>query len=178
MPLLNGQPVERIPPPANVDNSRTSGWEIRFTGERFDDYEKYMDRLALYRKPVWTCAQSGRTCLTYEQALLEERAEAHLATGIGFSDMLVCAMLTFLTQSTLPISQAVDALYYRFQYDFFIGEHIDVRYPDTEGAMYECTVVGVGPLPQQPAPGADGETPPLSASASAAIERLGDGAEH
>ncbi|KAJ2390335.1 hypothetical protein H4S02_001914 [Coemansia sp. RSA 2611] len=188
MPLLNGQPVEYVQAPASVDSTRTAGWEIRFTGERFDDYDKYMDRLQLYRKPVWTCKHSGRTCLTYEQALLEERAEAHLSTGIGFSDMLVCAMLTFLSQSTLPISQAVDALYYRFQHDFFMGEHIDVRYPDTEGAMYECTVVGIGPLPQKPALGVfagddlavtieDTAISPTTTSANAAIERLGDGAE-
>ncbi|KAJ2660043.1 hypothetical protein IW148_003974 [Coemansia sp. RSA 1199] len=183
MPLLNGQPIERVPPPANT-NGRTAGWEIRFTGEKFDDYEKYIDRLTRYRKPIWTCKHTGRTCLTYEQALLEERAEAHLTTGIGFSDMLICAMLTFLTQSTLPISQAIDALYYRFQNDFFVGEHIDVRYPDTEGAMYECSVVSAGPLPQkhelsvfdQSDTGTGGETSPMTTSVNAAIERLGEGA--
>ncbi|KAJ2850519.1 hypothetical protein IWW36_001837 [Coemansia brasiliensis] len=185
MPLLNGQAVEHIPPPANVDNNRTVGWEIRFTGEKFDDYDKYIERLLLYRKPIWSSNQPGRSCLTYEQALLEERAQKHMATGIGFSDMLVCAMVTFLSQSTLPISQAVDALFYRFQYDFFIGEHIDVRYPDAEGAMYECTVVGVGPLPAKSAVGGfESEdvglevSPTSSVGANVAIERLGEDAHN
>ncbi|KAJ2450769.1 hypothetical protein EV183_004056 [Coemansia sp. RSA 2336] len=181
MPLLNGQAVELLPPPSNVDNNRTAGWEIRFTGEKFDDYDKYIERLLLYRKPIWSTANMSRSGLTYEQALLEERAQQHLATGIGFSDMLICAMVTFLSQSTLPISQAIDALFYRFQYDFFVGEHIDVRYPDKDKAMYECTVVGVGPLPGKLAASqAESEEPmsPVSAGANVAIERLGEDAHN
>ncbi|KAJ1741736.1 hypothetical protein LPJ79_001634 [Coemansia sp. RSA 1821] len=180
MPLLNGQAVELLPPPSNVDNNRTAGWEIRFTGEKFDDYDKYIERLLLYRRPIWSTADLSRSGLTYEQALLEERAQQHMATGIGFSDMLICAMVTFLSQSTLPISQAIDALFYRFQYDFFVGEHIDVRYPDKDKAMYECTVVGVGPLPDKLAAGDGSEEAmsPASAGANVAIERLGEDAHN
>ncbi|KAJ2772848.1 hypothetical protein IWQ57_001585 [Coemansia nantahalensis] len=153
MPLLDGRPVPLCTSPAAGYGAHAHGWQIRFTGEVFDDYDKYLDRLMLYRRPVWTCKESGRTCLTYEQALLEERAERHRSTGIGFSDALICEMLSFMNQSTLPVLQAMDVLYYRFRYDFFPGEHLDVKYPDTEGAMYECCVVSVGPLPQAPALG-------------------------
>ncbi|KAJ1986496.1 hypothetical protein GGI25_001976 [Coemansia spiralis] len=184
MPLLNGQPVELVSQTDNASNSRTQAWEIRFTGEIFTDYDKYLDRMAQYRKPVWTCKESGQSNLTYEQAMLSERALQHRATGIGFSDMLICEMLTFLSQSSLPIAQAIDALYYRFQLDFFIGEHIDVKYPGTDGAMYECLVVGVHPLPQPPVLGtfaADGSAVitkhEVQTPTQVAIERLGDGAD-
>ncbi|KAJ2805251.1 hypothetical protein H4R20_002168, partial [Coemansia guatemalensis] len=190
MPLLEGRVVERVPEPENITNNHTQGWEIRFTGERFSDYDKFLERMALYQRPIWTCQYSGRTCMTYEQALLEERAVQHQQTGIGFSDQLVCEMLKFLSQSKLNIAHAVDALYYRFQYDFFMGEHIDVRYPDTEGAMYECFVVDIGPLPQKPTLGefsaednfyvqGDTDRTPMPAllQTNASIARLGDYAD-
>ncbi|KAJ2741641.1 hypothetical protein GGI20_005048 [Coemansia sp. BCRC 34301] len=180
MPLLYGQPFD-LPPPATQPSAREQqqGWQIRFTGEEFGYYDQYLDRLQFYRKPVWTCAATGQSSLTYEQALLSERASRHSKTGIGFSDMLICEMLTFLSHSTMSIALAVDALYYRFQYDFFVGEHIDVKYPDTNGAMYECFVVSIEPLPTDPVEPREEET--LSAQAQAtrlSIERLGDASNH
>ncbi|KAJ2785246.1 hypothetical protein GGI15_001991 [Coemansia interrupta] len=195
MPLLDGFPVPLVAGPA-LENSNpkrnpsntvpVSGWLIRFTGETFYDYDSYLDRITFYRKPQFVCKHSRRPNLTYEQALLSERAEEHCQTGIGFSDMLICEMLTFLSQSSLPISQAVDALYYRFQYDFFIGEHIDVRYPGTDGAMYECFVVHAGPLPNLPMDSSlardyrmedDADAHGTTEMTKIAIERLGDMAE-
>ncbi|KAJ1721497.1 hypothetical protein LPJ53_003983 [Coemansia erecta] len=195
MPLLDGFPVQLLAGPAleNANPKRNpsntapvSGWLIRYTGETFYDYESYLERITFYRKSQFVCKHSRRPNLTYEQALLSERAEEHCLTGVGFSDMLVCEMLTFLSQSSLPISQAIDALYYRFQYDFFVGEHIDVRYPGTDGAMYECFVVHVGPLPKQStgssihrenAVGDDADAHGTSEVTKIAIERLGDMAE-
>ncbi|KAJ2892891.1 hypothetical protein IWW38_003046, partial [Coemansia aciculifera] len=187
MPLLDGQPVDFATPRTNVaaaaasEQQQQQGWQIRFTGEEFSDYEQYLDRLSFYRKPIWTCSETGQPSLTYEQAQLSERAAQHSKTGVGFSDMLICEMLTFLSQSTMSIALAVDALYYRFQYDFFVGEHIDVKYPDTDGAMYECFVVTMGPLPAVPPPeereeqARDGETA-MQTAARLSIERLGEAA--
>ncbi|KAJ2726935.1 hypothetical protein GGI07_000263 [Coemansia sp. Benny D115] len=190
MPLLNGHPVKLLAGPAPADDSSASGvnqgWQIRFTGETFDDYEKYLDRVAFYRKPQFTCNTTGQQNLPYEQALLSERAEQHRATGIGFSDQLICEMLTFLSHSTLSISMAIDALFYRFQYDFFVGEHIDVRYPDTQGAMYECFVVGISSLQPMPPMGSFGSGSYASDAidedfvnpTKVAIDRLGNNAEN
>ncbi|KAJ2710831.1 hypothetical protein H4R19_003550 [Coemansia spiralis] len=169
MPLLDGEPVPLDATPAASDGTRAHGWQIRFTGEIYDDYDKYLDRLMFYRRAIWTCKESGRTCLTYEQALLEERAERHRSTGIGFSDALICEMLAFMNQSTLPVLQAIEVLYYRFHHDFFPGEHLDVKYPDTEGAMYECCVVSAGPLPQAPALGVFSSSPARDAGGDALI---------
>ncbi|KAJ2556850.1 hypothetical protein EV175_001728 [Coemansia sp. RSA 1933] len=180
MPLLNGQAAEAPAPVAAQAPgaaARTQGWEIRFTGEVFTEYDKYLERIAYYRKRVWTCKESGQGGLTFEQAQQSERAFRHGATGIGFSDMLVCEMLTFLSQSSLPISQAVDALFYRFQYDFFAGEHIDVRYPGTDGEMYECFVVAVHPLPPPMGSFTPQEEVTVESPTKVAIERLGDSAE-
>ncbi|KAJ1768594.1 hypothetical protein IW140_005927 [Coemansia sp. RSA 1813] len=182
MPLLHGQPVDLqvAQPTDNGAVVRTQGWEIRYTGEVFTDYDKYLDRISFYRKPVWTCKDSGQSGLTYEQAQLSERAFQHRATGVGFSDMLICEMLTFLSQSSLPIAQAIDALYYRFQHDFFAGEHIDVKYPGTDGEMYECFVVSIHPLPQPPALGTftpNDTVEVFESPTKIAIDRLGDAAD-
>ncbi|KAJ2828956.1 hypothetical protein FBU31_002806 [Coemansia sp. 'formosensis'] len=180
MPLLDGQPVDLPAKPSARElqqQQQQQGWQIRFTGEEFADYDQYLDRLSLYRKPIWTCAATGQNTLTYEQALLSERASSHRKTGVGFSDMLICEMLTFLSQSTMSIALAVDALYYRFQYDFFGGEHIDVKYPDTNGAMYECFVVDMGPLPED-IPAESFEETAAQTATRLSIERLGDGAPY
>ncbi|KAJ1646990.1 hypothetical protein LPJ64_001567 [Coemansia asiatica] len=159
-------------PSTTRNTTRVPGWTIRFTGETFDDYEKFLERHSFYRTPQFTCSSTGQSNLTFEQAQLSERAARHMTTGVGFSDMLICEMLTFLSQSTLSISMAVDALFYRFQYDFFLNEHIDVRYPGTDGAMYECFVVSIGPLTILPEENVIRE----QSSTDIAIERLGPGA--
>lgn len=44
------------------------------TGEYFSSYEEYVERVALYSQPVWTCKLTGHTGLTYPDALQSEEA--------------------------------------------------------------------------------------------------------
>lgn len=43
------------------------------TGFMFTEYEKYLDHVALQAKPIWTCRFTGKSDLTYSQALQSEK---------------------------------------------------------------------------------------------------------
>ncbi|KAG9129258.1 hypothetical protein Leryth_006472 [Lithospermum erythrorhizon] len=47
-------------------------FQIRFTKEIFKDYSEYLKRLNFYRRKVWTCKFTGKSNLTYEEALVSE----------------------------------------------------------------------------------------------------------
>ncbi|ORZ24596.1 hypothetical protein BCR42DRAFT_458465 [Absidia repens] len=65
MPLLKRKPFELIPPPALDLNDKVSKnspvWE-------------YLHRTALYKRPLWQCECTGRSSLSYAEALESERS--------------------------------------------------------------------------------------------------------
>ncbi|OEL18747.1 hypothetical protein BAE44_0020233 [Dichanthelium oligosanthes] len=69
MPLLKRTTFSLLEPPENLDPSEKV-FQIRFTKEMFRDYQEYLNRLNLYRQKVWTCEVSGKSNLTYEEALV------------------------------------------------------------------------------------------------------------
>jgi delta 1-pyrroline-5-carboxylate dehydrogenase len=48
-------------------------FQVRFTKEIFRDYQDYLSCMNLYRRRVWTCKVSGKSNLTYEEAVVSER---------------------------------------------------------------------------------------------------------
>ena len=58
-------------PPRRIDGEEYY-WVNRFTNEVFTSYEKYITRMELYQSQIWSCRLSGKSNLTYEQALQSE----------------------------------------------------------------------------------------------------------
>ena len=48
-------------------------FQIRFTGEVFSLYDDYIERLNYYRERVWSCSRTGKSNLSFEEALVSER---------------------------------------------------------------------------------------------------------
>nr|CAB3484577.1 unnamed protein product [Digitaria exilis] len=69
MPLLKRSTFSLLEPPENFDPNEDV-FQIRFTKEIFRDYQEYLNRLNLYRQKVWSCELSGKSNLTYEEALV------------------------------------------------------------------------------------------------------------
>ena len=80
MPLLKSQnfadQAENQPQVSN--NSEV--FYVPETGQIFDDYEKYVDGLVQQSKSIWTCKYSGKSGLTFQEALESEmKAEGLLS---------------------------------------------------------------------------------------------------
>ncbi len=75
MPLLRKAPFVRAPPPSNLKPTD----EVFFceaTKEAFIDYEEFFQRTILCNSLVWSCAVTGKSNLTFEEALeSEEKAK-------------------------------------------------------------------------------------------------------
>ena len=71
MPLLRKAPFERAKPPASLKLTD----EVFFceaTKEAFTDYEEFFQRTILCNSLVWSCAVTGKSNLTFEEALESE----------------------------------------------------------------------------------------------------------
>ena len=71
MPLLRKAPFERAKPPASLKLTD----EVFFceaTKEVFTDYEEFFQRTILCNSLVWSCAVTGKSNLTFEEALESE----------------------------------------------------------------------------------------------------------
>jgi hypothetical protein len=72
MPLLKKKSHKLLEPPKNLEPQELV-YQVRLTNEIFRDYQLYLKRLNLYRNRVWTCKSTGKTSLSYEEALDSEK---------------------------------------------------------------------------------------------------------
>ena len=78
MPLLRKQPFVRNAPPKNI----TPDHKVFFcevTKEMFLDYDSFFQRTILCNSLVWSCSITGKSNLTFEEALeSEEKARKRI----------------------------------------------------------------------------------------------------
>lgn len=127
MPLLRKRPYEVDSVPDLAPS--TEVWQIRFTGEIFQVYEEYLEKLTLYRRRQWTCEFSGNHALSYEQALHSEAGANVWIENFPKSHMR--ALLQKAQFSTLKIDDLVNEIYKEFTESFVPGEELDAWDGDT-----------------------------------------------
>jgi len=71
MPLLKNQPFKRLKPPTGLAPD-SQVFYCKPTKEIFADYEDYYRRALLCNSLVWSCSITGRSGLTFEEALESE----------------------------------------------------------------------------------------------------------
>jgi hypothetical protein len=136
-------------------------YQVRFTGEVFEAYEAYLARLHRYRERVWACTRTGKTGLTYEEALVSEHQ--HSGSLDGFPPSVHAAILRrvqhsasspFVTRphvrsrgrpsvvtGTLELKTLADSTYDWLQTRFIVGEHVEAT---LDGARSALPVAGAG----------------------------------
>lgn len=72
MPLVNKQPFKPDPIPDNLGPDDEVFYH-ELTNEIFTDYDAYFDRFLSCNFLVWTCSRTGKSGLTYKEALDSER---------------------------------------------------------------------------------------------------------
>lgn len=137
MPLHKKKPFPLVEAPQNLDPSELV-YQIRFTKEILLDYKEYLNRLNLYRRRVWTCKTTGKTNLTYEEALISEH---HAAEKVQqFPKELMAPALEMIQYSTLTLKDLVDALYTKLQEHLFEGFELHGR---KDQSVYTCKILKI-----------------------------------
>lgn len=141
MPLFKRTPFFLLDPPKDLD-PKEKVFQVRFTKEIFRDYQEYLNRLNLYRKRVWTCKVSGKSNLTYEEALVSEQRAAEKAQQLPRE--LMSPVLQMIQYSTLSLTDLVNKIYGSLQENLFEGLELHSTRDGSEAACKILKVIGSG----------------------------------
>ncbi|XP_039529838.1 bromodomain adjacent to zinc finger domain protein 1A isoform X3 [Pimephales promelas] len=141
MPLLHKKPFVRQKPPADLRPDEEV-FLCKVTHEIFRTYDEFFERTILCNSLVWSCAVTGKTGLTYQEALDSER-KARLNLQ-NFPDALVIPLLhlTALTHRS-RLHEICDDVYAYVKDRFFPGEIVDVV--NRSGTRQACKILEVTP---------------------------------
>eukprot|EP01135_Chromosphaera_perkinsii_P005908 Nk52_evm3s371 gene=Nk52_evmTU3s371 len=140
MPLLKRKPYKvTADVPKHLDDD-DAVFYIRFTNEVFVDYEAYINKLNSYRSRQWACKTTGKTNLTFEEAL--ESEHAYSKSLARFPETHLKEVLRCIQYSTLRGDQLVESIFTKFSKQYLPNEHI--QYVDENGEVNEdCVVVSL-----------------------------------
>ncbi|KAG0322830.1 hypothetical protein BGZ99_003142 [Dissophora globulifera] len=126
MPLLKRKAIKPVPPPnpADFDDNATV-YMMRFTNEIFTTYEDYINRFFFYRQKTWQCETTGKSGLTYEQALESEHREKSMVAN-KLPPQLRKPLLEFVQFETTRIDGVVDDAITKFKNVYFLNEPVNV----------------------------------------------------
>ncbi|KAJ1279519.1 hypothetical protein BS78_04G162500 [Paspalum vaginatum] len=137
MPLLNKKPFSLLEPPKDLD-PKEKVFQIRFTKEIFRDYQDYLKRLNLYRQRVWTCKMSGKSNLTFEEALVSEHKAMEKAQSLPTE--LMAHVLRLTQYSPLGIHELVNKIYASLLEEVFEGIELHAK---RDGAVAPCKILKI-----------------------------------
>ncbi|KAL8130521.1 hypothetical protein V2J09_019676, partial [Rumex salicifolius] len=168
MPLLKRSPFTLLEAPDDLE-PHEHVFQVRFTKEIFRDYQEYLKRIDFYRKRLWTCKVTGKSNLTYEEALVSEQQASEKAQQ--FPEELIGPVLRIVQYSMLPLRDLlvtitsklqgvmVEGLELQGKRDGYVcsckiikvlddkeGKKYEVAWLDKDKKMNESTVVSEGDL--------------------------------
>uniref|UniRef100_A0ACD5ZER4 Uncharacterized protein n=1 Tax=Avena sativa TaxID=4498 RepID=A0ACD5ZER4_AVESA len=137
MPLLKKKPFSLLEPPKDL-NPEDKVFQIRFTKEIFLDYQEYVKRLNLYCQRVWTCKVSGKSNLTFEEALVSEHQAMEKAQNLPTE--IMGHVLRMTQYSTLGLIELVNKIYVSLQEDVFEGIELHAQ---KDGSEAPCKILKI-----------------------------------
>ncbi|KAF9366403.1 hypothetical protein BGX34_003360 [Mortierella sp. NVP85] len=143
MPLLKRKAIKPVPPPNGDDfDEDTPVYMMRFTNEIFTNYEDYVNRFFFYQQKNWQCETTGKSGLTYEQALESEQKEKSMVAN-KFPPQLRKPLLEFVQFQTARIDAVVDDAFAKFKNVYYQNEPVNVVWGDK--ATYGAVILKVLP---------------------------------
>eukprot|EP00897_Mesotaenium_endlicherianum_P005892 jgi/Mesen1/5330/ME000266S04517 len=152
MPLLKRKPYVLAEPPPDLRPGEQV-FCIRYTEEVFRDYERYIQKVSMYRQRLWTCKATGKAGLTFEEALLSELEATKKVQK--FPEEYIGPVLRMIQFSRIRLDELVDSIYKKYKNHYVVGEYIGVY---RDGEAYKCKVLGVESAGKQPRGGAGRES--------------------
>lgn len=135
MPLYKRKPFSLVEVPNDLDPKELV-FQIRFTKEIFRDYQQYLNRINLYRQRLWNCKVSGKSNLTYEEALVSEKRAIEKVQQ--FPQELMAPMLTTIQYSMLPLRDLADKIALKLQECLFAGQEL---YGRKGNEVFLCRII-------------------------------------
>ncbi|XP_063977638.1 bromodomain adjacent to zinc finger domain protein 1A isoform X2 [Diachasmimorpha longicaudata] len=139
MPWLRKKPFQRLHVSSDYrDDDEVFHCEV--TNEVFKDYNEYCERIILCNSTIWSCSITGKTNMTYEEALAcEENAKASLKE---FPMELRIPILYLATKTNrTSFNEMIEDVYQYARDRYFIGEMVEASF--TEDSWCECHVLQV-----------------------------------
>jgi bromodomain adjacent to zinc finger domain protein 1A len=109
---------------------------IPFTKEKFRNYNEFYKKMAFYQSKHWQCKVTGKTGLTYLEALNSEKsAEQKL---LLLPEVYFKPLLAIIQYNSLTFEHLVEEIWRVFQNCYFVGEKVIYH---EEGSSCLCEVV-------------------------------------
>lgn len=137
MPLLKKKQFSLAEPPKDLDPCELV-YQVRFTKEIFRDYQEYLNRINLYRQRVWVCKVTGKTSLTYEEALVSEKRAGEKVQQ--FPKELMAPVLRIIQYSMLSLKDLAITIAEKLQKHLFVGAEL---YGRKENGVFACKITKV-----------------------------------
>ena len=129
MVLFKRKGVFYLPKP-NIEDDAADIWIIPQTSEVFTSYDSYLQRMDWYKQKRFTCEVSGRSGMSFFDALRSEKAGSR-EVDQAFPDALKGPVLRRVQFSTTSrIDNLVDEVFDDFKADFYVGEVVTVVLED------------------------------------------------
>ncbi|KAI7869325.1 ATP-utilizing chromatin assembly and remodelling N-terminal-domain-containing protein [Spinellus fusiger] len=149
MPLLKRKRYPLLQPPTydpTKKDKERQVWYYRITNEVFEDYTTYLQRLTLYRRPVWQCEITGRSNLTYEDALKSEMIERDRVRD-KLPENLQQRVLERVQFQTARLDSVVEDIYMYFLERYIADEIVNCIWDDK--IAYNARILEVYPSEKQ-----------------------------
>ncbi|KAF9581312.1 hypothetical protein BGW38_001714 [Lunasporangiospora selenospora] len=146
MPFHKRKAISLVPNPSTDDfGDNAPVWVMRFTNEIFTDYEDYVNRYFFYLQKNWQCETTGKSGLSYEEALESEK-KAKSAISNKFPVQLRKPLLRYVQFRTERIDAIVEGAWEELKDIYYQDEGINVKW--TNKLTYSGTILKVLPKSQ------------------------------
>ncbi|XP_014602713.1 PREDICTED: bromodomain adjacent to zinc finger domain protein 1A isoform X3 [Polistes canadensis] len=139
MPLLRKQPFQRLHVSSDFkDDDEVFHCEI--TNEIFKDYNEFCERIILCNSLIWSCSITGRTGMTFEEAL---QCEENAKKSLKEFPMELRIPILYLASKTnrSSFNEMVEDVYQFARDRYFVGEMVEASF--TEESWCDCHVLQV-----------------------------------
>ncbi|XP_026520287.1 bromodomain adjacent to zinc finger domain protein 1A isoform X1 [Notechis scutatus] len=139
MPLLHRKPFVREKPPADLRPDEHV-FHCRVTNEIFRDYDEFFERTILCNSLVWSCAITGKSGLTYQEALESERKARQNIQNFPEPLIVPVLYLVTLTQRS-RLHEVCDDIFAYIKNRYFVGELVEVL--RNNGERLHCKILEI-----------------------------------
>ncbi|XP_014205969.1 bromodomain adjacent to zinc finger domain protein 1A isoform X2 [Copidosoma floridanum] len=139
MPLLRKKPFQRL----HVSSDFRDDDEVflcSVTNEIFKDYNEFFERIILCNSMIWSCSITGKSGMTYEEALQCEKKAKESLKEFPMELRIPILYLANKTSRT-SFSEMIEDVFHYARERYFIGEMVEASF--TEDSWCECHVLQV-----------------------------------
>ncbi|EZA54009.1 Bromodomain adjacent to zinc finger domain protein 1A [Ooceraea biroi] len=139
MPLLRKQPFQRLHVSSDFrDDDEVYHCEV--TNEIFKDYNEFCERIILCNSLIWSCSITGKTNMTFEEAL---QCEENAKKSLKEFPMELRIPILYLASKTnrSSFNEMIEDVYQFARDRYFVGEMVEASF--TEDSWCNCHVLQV-----------------------------------